>query len=144
MTATTYATVRQNTQSTVHSLLKANASLVSEGVKIIDGEPRSVIRNRASYIIVGTPSTSHDNWVLDNSRFYQDITLPITISSRKEANTRELADLVINALKTTQSTTRAAKLYKFKIKSATESTIPVGRNETAYLYTINVGYKFAG
>jgi hypothetical protein len=144
MAATTYATVRQNTQSTVHGLLKANSPLIAKSVKIIDGTPRNIIRDRASYIIVGTPNTTHNNWVIDNSRFYQDITVPITISSRKEANTRELADLVINALKTTQSTTRSAKLFKFKIKSATESTIPVGRNELAYLYNINVGYVFAG
>ena len=139
----TYANIRSKVQSTVYGILTADSN-VNTLAKIIDGTPKSLSKNRGAMITVNTPTTSDGNWVFTNDRFDQNITLPITIYSRKESVTRDIADAVINSLKTTQSATRAEKIHKFRIKSTIMNPLELESGDIIYTYTVNVGYNFVG
>jgi len=143
MTVATYGTVRSVVQSTVHNLLKADSSVTDKCSVIIDGIPSEIIKRRGTYISVNTPTTSHPNLVLSNTKTQIDITLPITIGSKKESVVRDLIDLVISSLRTNQSTTRTTKLKSFKIKNQSTNTIDE-EGSNYYLSIINVGYIFTG
>jgi len=144
MAATTYATIRKNTQATVHTIISSDSTISTQAIKVVDGVPRDLLKNRATYISINSPTVRHDNWVLDNSKFNCDISVPIVVSSRKESVAREIADTVINALKTNQNTTRGVKLYTFRLKGENTNQITLDSNDTVYVHNITVGYNYQG
>jgi len=145
MTATTYANAVSNIQSTVYGIINADATVATYCKHIIDGTPLKVSRERGfPYIIVGTPSMPRTPRVLNNATFDHDITIPITVASVKESVVRNVADSVMNALNSNQSTTRTAKLNWFKVKSTSMTPQMLDDGTIVYMYEINVGYRFTG
>jgi sensor c-di-GMP phosphodiesterase-like protein len=145
MAVTTYATVRNNVQSVIYDILSSDSGVVALCNHILDGSLYKIAEERGfPYIIVNTPTTFHNNRVLDNSNFTQDINVGIVVASIKESVVRQLADAVINALKTNQSTTRTAKLNWFRLLNTNLRPFKMDNGDTVHLYEINVGYKFIG
>ena len=145
MTATTYANLRDNVQSTVFTLLSGDTNVTTLCSHIIDGTPLKLTKERGfPYIVVNTPTARHDNFVIANSKFDQNISLRITVASFKESAVRQVADAVINSLKTNQATTKAANLNWFKINNTSLTPFTLDNGDIAYFYEIDVGYKFTG
>ena len=145
MTATTYATVRNNIQSTLYTILTTNTAVKALCTHVLDGSIYKISEERGfPYIIVNTPSTFHGNRVIDNSTFTQEIAVDIVVASIKESVVRTLADAVINALATSQSTTRAAKMNWFRLINTNLRPYRMDNGDTVHLYEIRVGYKFVG
>lgn len=145
MTATTYANAVSNIQTTLYNIINTDSTVATYCKHIIDGNPAKLSRERGfPYIIVGTPTMTRNIRVLDNNTFEHDVTLTITVASVKESVVRNVADAVMNALKTSQATTRAAKLHWFKVKSTSMRPLMMDDGTYSYLYDINVGYRFVG
>ena len=147
MTATTYATVRNNVQSTIYGILSTDTTITTTlgCTHILDGSLYKLTEERGfPYIVINTPTSFHNNRVIDNSNFTQEITVSITVASIQESVVRQLADAVIGALNSKQSVTRAAKLNWFKLLSTNLRPFLMDNGDTVHLYEINVGYKFIG
>ena len=145
MTATTYANVRTNVQSTLYTILTTNAAVKALCTHVLDGSIYKISEQRGfPYIIINTPTTFHNNRVMDNSNFTQEISVNIVVASIQESVVRSVADAVINALATSQSTTRAAKMNWFKLLNTNLRPFLMDNGDTVHLYEINVGYKFIG
>lgn len=146
MTATTYANVRDNAQTTIYGILSTDATVATYTNNIVDGSLYKIIEERGfPYVIVNTPNVDeHSNRFLSNQAFKQEITLRISVASIKESVVRKLSDAVINALKTNQATTRAANLNWFKLRGASLRSYKMDNNDTVHIYDIDVGYTFVG
>lgn len=145
MTATTYANVGSNVQSTVYSLLSGDTNVTSLCDHILDGMPKKLSKERGfPYIQINTPSRSDRVFNVINSKFKEEIIVPIAVASYQESVVRTVGDAVINSLKTNQSTTRAAKLSAYRLASANIKPVTLDSGDVTWYYDIRVGYKFIG
>lgn len=142
----TYANLRDSVQSTIYGILSADTTLLALTRNITDGALVKVINQRGfPYVIVNTPNVDeHTNRYFDNAKFKQEITIRVSVASIKESAVRQVADAVINALKTNQATTRAANLNWFKLRGATLRSYMMDNMDTVHVYDIDVGYTFVG
>ena len=145
MTATTYATVRNNVQATIYTILSTDVTIATMTSHILDGSIYKISEERGfPYIIINTPTTFHGNRVIDNSNFTQEISVNIIVASIQESVVRQLADAVIGALGSNQATTRAAKMNWYKLLNTNLRPFLMDNGDTVHLYEITVGYKFIG
>lgn len=126
---TTFATLRNNIQSTIHEILKADAVVKTYTSNFYDGIPSDATRGGFPYIINHTPRISPTRITM--TKFKNVSVSRIEVVSQKEGNVRKLADAVTDALYRNQDTTRAQEMCWFKATSGDPrpSILPRGDSE---------------
>lgn len=146
MTETTYADIESNVQTTVYTILSTNSALTTAfvDVPIVDGEPQKIIKSGGPYIIINDVKVEHGQDRMANTISHCNVTLNVVVASVQESVVRQVAGLVRSALRAGQNTTRGVKITNFKIRSSNASSMMLENGNFAYLYTMNIGYKFNG
>ena len=146
MVDTTYANIESNVQATLYSILSTDVTLTTTfvNIPILDGEPFKIIKGSGPYIIINDVKVDHGQDRISNTVNHCNVSVNVVVASVQESVVRQCAGLVRNALRASQATTRGVRLRNFKIRGSSATTMMMENGNLAYLYTLNVGYRFGG
>jgi len=151
--ATTYSTVEDNAQTTLHSILSNNSAVTAYTPNIYDGHPTTLAKGIGfPYIIIHTPPVEEELPVFSGTISEVDAIASIVVYDRIESHVRKLGGVIRGALRDARSTLETeAKLHLYGsgIRSVlTREFLDTGgapeRSVSVWVYTIRIPLKFVG
>jgi len=146
MTASTYASICDNTQSTIHGIISSDANIVAQGTKVIDGIPHDLLKGRGTDIVsVHTPVIYEE--LMTRTKYKIIVVTKIEIFAFKEEVCRDLTDFVRASLFNNLNTTRAARLFRYKCRRSDLATsdMPTQTGKAAfYTMSLYAEYEYRG
>jgi len=142
--AVAYATLLNDVQSEIHTILSTDATVIGFTTKIVDGLPYTDMQRGRGFPYIKIPIGTLAESQKTMGKIMVIISVPITVYTRKASTLRQLSDAIRNALKTNQNVTEGLALHNFFPTATSPNEFLLPDKKPLYEYSILVQYKWVG
>jgi len=144
-TVLTYATIVQNTQSSVRNLLNADSTVTSLASRVLDGSATDVINKFSMFVLAHSPSVAEVNHTIGRYKKVR-VSMDIDCIGKQESLVRQLVDAVRSCLETNFTTLNGDKLRRKKIISSTVGVVDIGTSDvkSRHIQILTVEFDWYG